>query len=96
MHVATANGNKCVLTFINDYSIMCWVYLLSNKSQVFDVFKKFHLMIKNETQQNIGILKIDNGGEYTSHVFEQYSRTMESNIRLPYLITHNRMTSQNI
>lgn len=50
MPVATANENRFVLEFIDDYSRMCWVYLLKNKSQVFDVFKKIHLMIKNETQ----------------------------------------------
>jgi len=72
MPVATSNGNKYVLTFIDDYSRMCWVYLLKDKSQVFEVFKTFHFMIKNETQQNIGILRTDNGGEYTSHNFEQY------------------------
>ena len=72
MPIATANGNKYVQTFIDDYLRMCWVYLLTNKSQVFDVLKKNHSMIKNETQQNIGILRIDNGGEYTSHAFEQY------------------------
>eukprot|EP00253_Pinus_taeda_P030363 PITA_30363 len=29
-------------------------------------------MTKNETQHSIGILITDNGGDYTSHVFEQY------------------------
>ena len=50
MHVAIANGNKYVLTFIDDYSRMCSVYFLKNKSQVFEFFKTFHLMIKNDTQ----------------------------------------------
>eukprot|EP00253_Pinus_taeda_P003263 PITA_03263 len=29
-------------------------------------------MIKNETQQNIGILRTDNSVKYTSHAFEEY------------------------
>jgi len=37
-----------------------------------EVFKTFHLMIKNATQKNIEILRTNNSGEYTSHVFEQY------------------------
>lgn len=41
MHVATTNGNKYILTFINDYSRMCWVYLLRDKSKAFYVFKNF-------------------------------------------------------
>ena len=72
MPIPIANGNKYILTFINDYSRMCWVYLLKEKSQVSDVFKKFHLLIKNEAQVNIGTIRTDNRGEYTSHVFEKY------------------------
>ena len=51
---------------------MCWVYLLKEKSQAFDTFKNFHLWIKNETQLNIGTLRSDNGGEYTSKDFDKY------------------------
>ena len=62
MPVPIANGNKYILTFIDDYSRMCWVYLLKEKSQVFYVFKKFHLLIKNEAQLTIGTIRTDNGG----------------------------------
>jgi hypothetical protein len=56
MPVQFANGNKYLLTFIDDYTRMCWVYLLKEKSQVFATFKNFHLWITNETQLNIGTL----------------------------------------
>jgi len=72
MSVPTTNGNKYILTYIDDYSRMCWVYLLREKSQAYDVFKKFHLLITNETQLNIDTIRNDNGGEYISHVFEKY------------------------
>jgi len=52
------------MIFIDDYTRMCWVYLLKEKSKAFDTFKNFHLRIKNETQLNIGTLRSDNGGEY--------------------------------
>ena len=48
---------------------MCWVYMLKEKSQVFDAFKKFHLLIKNEAQITIGTIRTNNGGGYTSHIF---------------------------
>jgi transposase InsO family protein len=72
MHVPSTNGNKYLMNFIDDYTRMCWVYLLKVKSQAFDTFKNFHLWIKNETQLNIGTLRTDNGGEYTSKDFEKY------------------------
>ena len=72
MPVPSANGNKYIMTFIDDFMRMCWVYLLKAKSQAFDTFRNFHLWIKNEAQLNIGTLRTDNGGEYTSQDFEKY------------------------
>jgi hypothetical protein len=48
MHVPSANGNRYIMTFIDDYSWMCWVYLLKEKSQVFEIFKNVHVWIQNE------------------------------------------------
>lgn len=53
MPIATTNGNNYMLNFIDDYSRMCWVYLLKYKSQVFENFKTFHSKVKNGTQLNI-------------------------------------------
>ena len=66
MHrVPSANGNKYIMTFIDDYTKMCWVYLLKDKSQAFETFKNFHVWIQNEGQSRIGSLRTDNGREYT-------------------------------
>jgi hypothetical protein len=48
MHVPSANDNRYIMTFIDDYTMMCWVYLLKDKSQTFETFKKFHVWIQNE------------------------------------------------
>jgi transposase InsO family protein/adenylate kinase family enzyme len=74
MHVPSANGNKYIMTFIDDYTRMCWVYLLKDKSQAFETFKNFHVWIQNEAQSRIGSLRTDNGREYTSNEFESYLR----------------------
>ena len=72
MLVPSTNDNKYLMTFIDDYKRMCWVYLLKEKSQAFDTFKNFHLWIKNEIQLDIGTFRTHNRGEYTSSVFEKY------------------------
>jgi transposase InsO family protein len=72
MPIAYAFGNKYIMTFIDDYTRMCWVYLLKHKSQAFETFKNFHVWIENEAQSHIGTLHTDNGGEYTSNEFEIY------------------------
>ena len=48
MHVPSTNGNKYIMNFIDDYTGMCWVYLLKDKSQDFETFKVFHVCIQNE------------------------------------------------
>jgi transposase InsO family protein len=86
-----ANGNKYLLTFIDEYTRMCWVYLLKEKSQVFATFKIFHLWITNETQLNIGTLRSDNGGEYTSNSFENYlqDNDIKHHTTVPYTPQQN-------
>jgi hypothetical protein len=61
MIVPSANGNKYIMNFVDDYTKMCWVYLLKDKSQDFETFKNFHVWIQNEAQTHIGSLCTDNG-----------------------------------
>jgi transposase InsO family protein len=60
------------MSFIDDYTRMCWVYLLKHISQAIETCKSFHVWIENEAQSCIGTLRIDNGGEYTNNEFESY------------------------
>jgi hypothetical protein len=43
MLVPSTNGNEFRISFIDDYTRMCWVYLLKDKSQSFETFKNFHV-----------------------------------------------------
>ena len=61
MHVPSVNGNKYMMTFIDDYTRMCWVYLLKNKYDAFQKFKNFHAWIENDLQTHNGSLCTDNG-----------------------------------
>ena len=72
MHVPSTNGNKYMMTFIDDYTRMCWVYLLKNKSDGFQTFKNFHAWIQNDAQCHIGSICTDNRKNYTSNEFEKY------------------------
>lgn len=55
---------KWFVTFIDDHTRVSWVYLLEKKSEVEKCFKDFFLMIENQFQTKIGILRTDNGTEY--------------------------------
>jgi hypothetical protein len=69
MHVPSANENKYVIYFIDDYTRMCWVYLMKDKPQYFETFKNFHVWIQNEAQYHISSLHTNNEREYTSNEF---------------------------
>lgn len=60
------------MLFIDDYNRMTWIYFLQQKSEAFEIFKRFRVMIEKQAQSQIGTLRTDNGGEFTSLVFEDY------------------------
>ena len=61
MPIPSANGNRYLMTFVDDYTRMCWVYLLKTKLEAFITFKIFHAWIENQAQSHIGTLRTDNG-----------------------------------
>ncbi|CAL2248738.1 unnamed protein product [Prunus armeniaca] len=69
------DGYKYFVTFVDDFSRVSWLYLLKFKSEVVDVFKDFHNLVKNQFSTQIQTLRSDNGTEYMSHIMTQYSST---------------------
>ena len=63
---------RYLINFIDDYSRKTRVYFLSEKSEAFDVFKKFKALVEKETSYFICCLRTDRGGEFTSTEFNQF------------------------
>lgn len=59
-------GDKYFMLIIDDYSRMCWVTFLNEKSKDFRRFKIYKEMVENETNKKIKCLRSDQGGEFTS------------------------------
>jgi transposase InsO family protein len=91
MLVPSTNGNRYIMIIIDDYTRMCWVYLLKEKSHAFETFKNFRVWIQNEAQSCIGSLYTDNGREYTSNKFENYlhQHGIKHQTTIPYNCQHN-------
>ncbi|GKU88999.1 hypothetical protein SLEP1_g3199 [Rubroshorea leprosula] len=49
MKIVSLNSNKYFMLFIDDFTGMTWVYFLSNKNQVFSMFKKFKALVENQS-----------------------------------------------
>ena len=75
MKSKSLGGNAYFVTFIDDKSRFTTVYFMRNKSEVFNKFKEFEAMATNVTGKRIRILRCDNGGEYTSKVFDEYLKS---------------------
>ena len=72
MSVHLFNGYSYYVTFIDDYSRKTWIYFLKAKSEVFERFWDFKTLVEKQTGKKIQVLRIDNGGEYTSNEFIDY------------------------
>ncbi|CAL9029300.1 unnamed protein product, partial [Prunus brigantina] len=75
---------------------MCWVYFLINKSDTFNVFKKFKVFVELQTGFSLKKLRSDRGGEYTSHEFQDYcgSMGMERQLTIAYSPWQNEVAER--
>ncbi|KAL0545234.1 hypothetical protein IC582_020384 [Cucumis melo] len=69
--VQTKSGKNYFITFIDDCTRYCYVYLLKSKYEVVKVFKFYKKWVKNQLSTKIKAIKSDRGGEY-GFPFEQF------------------------
>jgi len=68
---ASLGGKHYFVSFVDDYFRLNWVYTMSHKSEVLDIFVKWRRRIELHTGRKIKILRSDNGGEYKCDMFLQ-------------------------
>lgn len=66
------SGKRYLLCFIDDYSRKSWVYLLFEKSEALECFKKYKKMVEKEAETSIKCLRSDRGGEFNSIKFKSF------------------------
>ncbi|KAG4222626.1 hypothetical protein PC116_g28900 [Phytophthora cactorum] len=72
MQTPTFGGKRYFVTFIDDKSHFCVVYLLRNKSEVAAKFAEFVVFAETQTGKRVKTLRSDNGGEYTSSTMAKF------------------------
>jgi hypothetical protein len=58
------------VSFIDDFSMNTLIYLLKNKSELFDMFKESKALVENQTEKRIKVLRTDNGRDLSGNEFE--------------------------
>ncbi|GJS78154.1 zinc finger, CCHC-type containing protein [Tanacetum coccineum] len=72
-HATPSLGNKkYVITFIDDASRFCYVYLLHAKDEALDKFRIYKTEVELQQNDLVKTLRTDRGGEYYDPVFFQY------------------------
>jgi hypothetical protein len=62
--IASVNGNKYYVCFIDDFSKFTWLYPISCKYDVLAVFKKFQAHVERFFGRKLKALQTDWGGEF--------------------------------
>ena len=64
--VQTRSDNKYVITFMDDSTKYCYVYLLKIKDKAIEKFVLYKKEVENQLNKKIKVLRSDQGGEYES------------------------------
>ena len=59
-------GKKYFITFIDNCTRYCYVYLLNDKDEAIDAFRLYKPEVENQLDKNIKMIWSDRGGEYES------------------------------
>ena len=60
------------MLFIDDFTRMCWVSFLIEKSEAFQKFKAFKTLVENDIGEKLKCLRSKNGGEFISGEFNLF------------------------
>lgn len=70
--VKSVNRFRYYVFFIDHFTHFTWLYLLVNKSNVFDKFFQFKALVETQFSIKIKTLRSNGGGEYTSVAFKSF------------------------
>lgn len=80
-------GCEYYVTFIDNHSKKTWIFFLKTKDKVFKRFQEFKSLVENQTWKKIKVLRLDNGGEYTSIEMKDFCRS--AGIKREYIVPYN-------
>jgi transposase InsO family protein len=81
----TKRGKQYFITFINDSTRFCYVYLLKSKYEALYYFKTYKAEVENQLERKIKRLRFYRDGEYFSGDFSDFC--------VKYGIIHERIPS---
>ena len=71
-HESSTNGAHYFLTIVDDMSWATWVYLMIDKGETSHFLREFIVMVKNQFDTSVKVVRSDNGLEFTSKPMQQF------------------------
>jgi histone deacetylase 1/2 len=93
--IASSGGFKYYVSFIDDYSRFCWIYLLKHKSDVEQVFYTFQAHVERLLSTKIKAVQSDWGGASITSSIGIFSARASPTV-CPALIRPNKMVLRNV
>jgi hypothetical protein len=69
--IAIKGGSRYYVSFIDNHTCYCWVYLMKQRSEFSEIYTAFRALVKTQHSVVIKCFRCDLGGEYTSNKFCQ-------------------------
>jgi transposase InsO family protein len=70
--ILTKSGKRYFITFIDDCTKFCYVYLMKTKDEALHYFKIYKAEVENQIEKKVKRLRSDRGGEYFSNDFSEF------------------------
>ena len=66
------NGGQYYIVFIDDYTRVCWTYILCNRAHILDVVSQFTLEIITQYSVSRKVLQTNNALEFVHHALQDF------------------------
>jgi hypothetical protein len=70
--LATPSGNQFFFLLVDDLIRYMWLTLMKTNDQAMMAFMAFQARVEAEARQKLGTLRMDRGGEFTTHSFIEH------------------------
>jgi len=91
--MANISSAKWFVSFIDDCSLVTWIVLMKDKTEVVQIFQNFYHMVQTQFKKVIKQLQTDNKTKYVNKKLSEFLQQKVSSINLHVLTLLNKMVS---
>ncbi|KAL9239100.1 hypothetical protein vseg_013451 [Gypsophila vaccaria] len=91
-------GQRYYLLFLDDFTNFLWTFPITNKSNVFSIFKQFYTLIHTQFERSIKTFQCDNGKEFDNNSYHTFFKSTGTQFRFscPHTSSQNGKAERKI